>query len=116
MPRIVTTIHDPVALAVTCRHLNLAQPEEGCVQLAEHEAFGWIIRLPGVCRPVVSDTLTGLVAYHPRDNAFDRYSCIMRFIHRYYEVRTQLRRHIPEIPGAPVVRPPRCHALAAIHG
>jgi hypothetical protein len=41
--------------------------------------------------PLVCNTLTGLVAYHPRDNAFMPYRCIMRFIHRFYAVRHRMR-------------------------
>lgn len=92
MPVITTSIHDPIALAATCRRLNLSAPEEGCIHLADQEAFGWIIRLPGVRFPIVCDTLTGFVTYHPYDNVFHRYRCIARFIFRYYDVRHQLRK------------------------
>jgi hypothetical protein len=98
MPRIVTTVHDPVALATTCRRLGLARPVEQAVQLDAEEVFGWVVRLPGLRYPVVCDTLTGLVAYHPLDNAHHRYLQIMRFIHRYYDVQAGLRRG----DGAPV--------------
>lgn len=93
MPVITTSIHDPIALAATCRRLNVPAPEEGCVHLADQEASGWIVRLPGVRFPIVCDTLTGFVTYHPRDNAFFPYLCIMRVIFRYYDVRHQLRKH-----------------------
>jgi hypothetical protein len=50
-----------------------------------------VVRLPGLHAPVVFDTLTGLAAYHPRDNAFAPYARLMRFVTRYYEVRDELR-------------------------
>jgi hypothetical protein len=92
MPCIITTVHDPVALAVTCRRLSLPRPELGTVHLDDREPFGWIVRLPGVRFPIVCDSLTGLIAYHPADNVFDRYARIMRWIYRCYDVAAQLRR------------------------
>jgi hypothetical protein len=92
MPHILTTVHDPVALAATCRRLGLHPPEEGRVRLGPREAFGWMVRLRGLHAPIVCDTLTGLVAYHPRDNAFVPSGRVMRAILRYYDVRAALRR------------------------
>lgn len=91
MPCIVTTVHDPNALAATCRRLNLPAPQYGCIQLEDKEVSGWIVRLPGVRYPIVCDTLTGLIAYHPSDNVFGRYACVMRYIFRYYDVSHRLR-------------------------
>jgi hypothetical protein len=68
-------------------------PEPGCRHLEDQEASGWIVHLPGVRFPIVCATLTGRIAYHPADNVFDRYACIMRFIHRYYDGQAQLRRN-----------------------
>src|SRR5581483_11729331 len=90
MPVIVTTVHDPVALAATCARIGLAPPEEGRVCCDGREASGWVVRLSGLA-PLVFDTLSGLVRYHPRDNGHERYARIMRFIHRYYDVRAALR-------------------------
>ena len=92
MPYIVTTVHDPVALAATCRRLGLPAPAEGCVPLGPVEASGWVVRLPGLHAPLVFDTLSGRVAYHPRDNAFGPYRRTMRFLYRYYDVRAALQR------------------------
>jgi hypothetical protein len=92
MPRIVTTVHDPAALAATCRRLGLPPPEEGGVRLDAEEVFGQVVRLTGLHGPLVCDTLTGLVAYHPYDNAFAPYHRIMRFILRYYDIRAALLR------------------------
>jgi hypothetical protein len=92
MPCIITSVHDPVALAATCRRLGLSPPENGCAQLGPMEACGWVVRLNGLDAPLVFDTLTGLVAYHPRDNGFVPYGRIMRFILRYYDIRAALRR------------------------
>ena len=89
MPCIITTVHDPLAIAAVCRRLNLPVPEEGCVHLDDREASGWIVRLPGVRFAIVCDTLTGLIAYHPGDNAFGRYAQIMRFVYRVYAVQTE---------------------------
>src|SRR5262245_4699960 len=91
MPWIVTSVHDPVALAATCARLGLAPPVERAVPLDGAEVFGWVVRLPGVRFPIVCATLTGLVAYHRLDNAHDRYAQIMSFVHRYYDVRAKLR-------------------------
>lgn len=92
MPCIVTTVHDSVALAATCQCLGLRRPEQGCLHLADKEVSGWVVRLPGLHAPLIFDTLTGLVAYHPRDNAFAPYARIARLIYRYYDVRAKLRR------------------------
>jgi hypothetical protein len=89
---IVTTVHDPVALAVTCQRLGLPPPTEGTIQLDAEEVSGWIVRLPGVRHPIVCNILTGLVAYHSVDNAHDRIARIARFVLRYYDVRHQLSR------------------------
>jgi hypothetical protein len=92
MPRIVTSIHDPQVLFATCRQLGLALPREGAVQLGADTVRGWIVRLPGPRSPIVCDTLSGLVAYHPLDGLHERYQHIMHFIERYYAVRVQERR------------------------
>jgi hypothetical protein len=105
MPCIVTSIHDPIALAATCRCFGLRRPEEGCLQQTDQEASGWIVRLSGLHAPLVFNTLTGLVAYHPRDNAFGPYARIMRFVYRYYDVRAKLRRQKQRpVVGKPVAR------------
>ena len=93
MPRIVTTVHDPAALAATCRALGLGPPVERALRLDGKEVHGWVVRLRALRFPVVCDTLTGLVAYHPVDNAFHRYAHLMRFVLRCYEAQALLRRH-----------------------
>ncbi len=99
MPFIVTTVHDPVALAATCQRLNLSRPKQGSLHLDDLEASGWIVRVAGVRYPIVCNTLTGLIAYHPDDNVFSRYARLMRWVHRYYDVQAQLRqgKHRPAI-------------------
>src|SRR5262245_33543738 len=92
MPFIITSVHDPDALTETCRRVGLPPPEEGRVQLGPMEASGWVVRLPGLHAPVVFDTLTGRVAYHPRDNAFAPYRRIMLLVLRVYNVRATMRR------------------------
>jgi hypothetical protein len=87
MHRVVTSVHDPVALAATCARLGLPPPVERAVRLAAEEVFGWAVRLPGLRHPVVCDTLTGLIAYHPHDNAPGRYAHLTAFVERYYELR-----------------------------
>jgi hypothetical protein len=104
MPRIVTTVHDPIALAATCRRLGLGSPQEGCVQLDAEEVFGWVVRLDGLHGPLVFDTLTGLVAYHPRDNAFVPFRRIVRLVYRYYDIRAALRRGDVSAARRPDVR------------
>ena len=63
MPRIVTSIHDPRALAATCRLLGFAAPVERAVQLGADTVRGWVVRVPGTRFPIVCDTLSGLIAY-----------------------------------------------------
>jgi hypothetical protein len=92
MPRIVTSMHDRDALAATCRELGLSPPRQGSVTLEAGAVAGLVLHLPGVRFPIVCDLLTGLVAYHPLDNAFDRYERIVRSICCYYAVHARLRR------------------------
>jgi hypothetical protein len=92
MPRIITTVHDAAALAATCRRLGLSPAVEGTAHLAE-EVFGWVVRLPGLRFPIVCDTLTGLIAYPPVDNAHDRYAHIMWFVEWYYDIWAALQRN-----------------------
>jgi hypothetical protein len=89
---VVTSIRDPVALAATCLELSLTIPKERTFQLHQKEASGWVVRLPGLRRPVMFDLRTGLVAYHRLDNAYERYAHLMRFIHTFYAVQTRLKR------------------------
>lgn len=93
MPSIVSSIHDATALRATCKQWKTSAPYYGCIQIDAQEAIGWVIRLRGVNSPIVCDTLTGLVTYHPHDNAFLPYRRIMRFIHGYYAIRHRLLRH-----------------------
>jgi hypothetical protein len=92
MPCVVSTVHDPVTLAATCKLLGLAPPEAGSVLHDGQESYGWIVRLPGLRFPIVCDTLRGLVAYHPLDGAHDRFARLMRFVFCYYDVKARLRR------------------------
>ena len=85
-------MHDPSALAVRCDRLGLAPPVERSVGLATEEVFGWVVRLSGRRHPVVCDSLTGLVAYRPTDNAPDRYARRMCFVERSDDLRPKLRR------------------------
>jgi hypothetical protein len=91
MPRVVTNVHDHAALAATCDQLGLPPPVERSIWLDVEEVFGWAVRLPGLRHPVVCDTLTGLIAYHWHDNAFDRYAHLMAFVECYYALRPWLR-------------------------
>ena len=94
MPRILTTVHDPVALAALCNLLGLPPPGERALWLGIEEVFGWVVRVNGLRHPVACDTLTGLIAYHWHDNAFDRYAHLMAFVEQYYALRPQLRRGV----------------------
>lgn len=104
MPSIITSIHDPAALAATCRQYRAHPPQQGCIHHGKSEASGWIIRLRGVRFPIVCDILTGLVAYHPRDNAFDPYRNIMGFVHAYYAIRHRLHRGTNSANCRPIVQ------------
>ena len=44
MPRVVTSMHDPSALAVLCDRLGLAPPVERSVWLDSEEVFGSALR------------------------------------------------------------------------
>jgi len=91
---VVTSIHDPTALAETCHRLGLPPPTRGRGRLGSREVCGWVVRLSGL-RPIICDTLSGLVLYHQLDNSHDRYSRLMHFVERYYDVRAKLRRSNP---------------------
>jgi len=90
MPRIVTTIHDAIALAATCEGQSLAPPVEAAVQVDCKEVFGWVIHLPGLRFPVVFDTLTGLVTYHRPDGSRHRFKHLKRFLNSYQRVKVKL--------------------------
>ena len=103
MPVVVSTVHDPRAVAAACHALGLPPPAERAVRL-DHRAFhGWVVQLPGLRYPVVCDTLRGLVAYHRFDNAFARYAHLIRFLFRCYDCQAALRRRGggPAVPGHP---------------
>ena len=91
---IVTSIHDPAALVATCKWLGVSPPERGSGRLGGREVSGWVVHLSGL-RPVVCDTLSGLVLYHPLDNAHGRYARLMQFVQSYYSVRARLRKPAP---------------------
>ena len=101
---IVTSFHDPAVLAAACRRFGLRPPIEGSVPFGKGEAYGWVVRLNGLHGPLVFQTLTGLVLYHPRDNAFGPYARIMRFLLRCYDVGAALRRTHVEIARRPLTR------------
>jgi hypothetical protein len=102
--RVLTSVHDPVALTATCRDLDLPPPKEGKVRLGSEKVSGWVIRLPGLRHPVVCDTLTGLVSYHRQDNGHEPYGHLMRFVLHYYAVKARLR-HTPDGNGARAENP-----------
>ena len=103
MPRIVSTMHDPVALAATCQRFGLAPPTEGSRLYDAREAFGWVVRLPGLRFPLVCDLLSGLIAYHPCDGAPQRYALIIRLIRCYYDIKAGMERAASD-PLAPLPR------------
>jgi hypothetical protein len=92
MPRVVTAVHDPVALATLCELLGLPPLVGRVTRLNAGEVFAWVIRLGAGRHPVVCGTLTGLIACRPHGNAFGRYAHLMHFIERYYGLRPGLRR------------------------
>jgi len=106
MYRVVTTIHDAVALAATCRELDLPPPTQGTLHLGVESVSGFLVRLPGLRFPVACDTVTGLVAYHSADNADVPYRHLMRFIASYYAIRAR-RRYVPDEPPRRRRRPHR---------
>jgi hypothetical protein len=110
MPRVVTSLHDPIALAVLCDRLGVAPPVERAVHLDTEEVFGWVVWLRGLRHPVVCDTLTGLIAYHPLDNAHARYAHLTAFVDRYYVLRHRLRRG----DGRPGLKGRRSAALETV--
>jgi hypothetical protein len=56
-------LRDPVAIAVACRRLGLAEPVHGTAQLFSGEATGLLVQLPGWRYPVVLDTQKGTASY-----------------------------------------------------
>ena len=86
MPRVVTSIRDPVALAATCREMGVGPPRRNTVRLDREEVSGLVVRLPGMRHPVVFDVDTGLVAYHRLDNGHEPYGRLMAFVCRYYSL------------------------------
>ena len=105
---VVTSIHDPAALAETCRRIGLPPPERGSARLGGREVSGWVVCLSGL-HPVVCDTLSGLLLYHPADNTHGRFARLAHFIQRYYDVRARLSR-----PGSGNVRKFRRPALVEV--
>jgi hypothetical protein len=95
MPYVVTTLHDPAALVDTCQRLGLAAPVEGRFVYGTLEACGWVVRLPSLRFPVTCDTLRGLVAYHPVDNAHAPYGRLTRYLLCCYDAQARLRRRGP---------------------
>jgi len=91
MPYIVTGLHDGDALAAACSELGLRPPRRAGVRPGSTEAAGWVVRLPGVLRPVVCDLRTGRVEYDRRDNAFGRYRLILLFLCRCAAVQARRR-------------------------
>jgi hypothetical protein len=79
MPRSLTTVHDPVALAALCNLLGRPPPGERALGLGTEAVFGWVVRGHGLRHPVACATLTGLSAYHWHDNAFGRYAHLRAF-------------------------------------
>ena len=68
-------------------------PQERAIRLDNEEPSGWVVRLPGLRFPVVCDVTTGLVGYHRRDNAYQPYACLMRFLHTVYAIQARLKRN-----------------------
>jgi hypothetical protein len=95
MPMVVTTVHDPHAVAAACRALGLARPAERALRLDGPAVYGCVVRLPGLRFPIVCDTLRGLIAYHPVDNGFTCYAELMRFVRRCYDCQAELHRRGP---------------------
>src|ERR1700685_3430590 len=92
MPRIITSLHDPIAITATCKRLPQSPPEEGILCLDDREAFGWIVHLPKPRFPITCNTLTAIIAYHLRDNRFGPNGHIIRFIYRCYGTQALRRR------------------------
>jgi hypothetical protein len=84
MPRVVTSVRDPVALAAACCHLGVGPPRRNTVRLDGEMVSGLVVCLPGLRFPVVFDVATGLVAYHRLDNGHEPYGRLMRFVCCYY--------------------------------
>ena len=61
--KIQTQLRDPIALAATCRRLNLAAPIHGTAKLYSSEATGLLVQLPGWKYPLVIDPASGDVQY-----------------------------------------------------
>ena len=91
MPRVVTSVRDPVALAAACRDLGLGPPRRATIRLDRQEVSSLVVCLPGQRFPVVFDPGTGLVAYHHLDNGHEPYGRLMRLVCCYYALRGRRR-------------------------
>ena len=93
MPWIITTLHDPAALAATCQRLGLPPPKHGCLSLGYQEPTGWIVRLPGrrLSHCLRHADRAGRLS-PPRQCLPPLRLYPARFIHRVYDLRAELRR------------------------
>jgi hypothetical protein len=89
---LATSARDPAALAAACRELRLRPPRrQENVRLGAEQVCGWPVQLAGLRRPVVFDLRTGLVCYHPQDNAHERFALLRRFVLLVHVLQGRLR-------------------------
>ena len=80
---IKTEVRDPVAVAATCRRLNLAEPVRGTARLFNGEATGLLVELPAWRYPVVVDTAAGTVKFDNYGGAWGDQKELDRFFQAY---------------------------------
>jgi hypothetical protein len=89
---VVTSVRDYSLLATACRSLRLCMPREGSYYFHQNKVSGYVVRLPGLCYPVVFNLSTGLVTYHRLDNVHERYIHLMQLVYLCYSIQARIMR------------------------
>lgn len=87
---IQTKVHDPAAVAVACKRLQLPEPRQGTVELFSGQAEGLIVQLPGWEYPLAIDTLTGSVRYDNYGGSWGAQEHLDRFLQLYAVEKAKL--------------------------
>ena len=88
--KITTQVRDPVAVAATCRRLDLSPPVHGTVKLFSGEVTGLRVELPRWRYPIVCETRTGTLHYDNYNGAWGERTQLDRFLQTYAVEKTRL--------------------------
>ena len=88
--QITTQVRDPVAVAATCRRLNLPQPVHGTVKLFSGEVTGHRVELPRWRYPIVCDTQKGTLHYDNYNGAWGDRQQLDQFLQTYAVEKTRI--------------------------